>query len=102
MISEVVVTVIKLGSAPSDFYITETQVVAPGSGSYIGGNRQLVDVIRVANTFFRGVQNTGAVFSIFIVKISEVVVTRSGRVPITFTVYVPAGFDLETKIFPVV
>jgi hypothetical protein len=38
----------------------------------------------------------------FIVKIAEVVVTKSGRVPITFTVYVPAGFYYETVIFPVV
>ena len=37
----------------------------------------------------------------FIVKIAEVVVTRSGRVPITFTVYIPTGFDYETKILPV-
>ena len=38
---------------------------------------------------------------IFIVKISECFVARSGRVPITATVYVPAGFDLETMILPV-
>jgi hypothetical protein len=36
-----------------------------------------------------------------IVKISEVFVTRSGRVPITFTVYVPKGFNYETVMFPV-
>jgi hypothetical protein len=34
-------------------------------------------------------------------KLAEVVVTRSGRVPITFTVYVPTGFNYETKILPV-
>jgi hypothetical protein len=35
------------------------------------------------------------------VKTAEFDDTRSGRVPITFTVYVPAGFDFETKIVPV-
>jgi hypothetical protein len=35
------------------------------------------------------------------VKFSECVVARSGRVPITFTVYVPTGVDYETVIFPV-
>ena len=35
-----------------------------------------------------------------IMKIAEVVVTRSGRVPITFTVYVPTGFDYLTIIVP--
>jgi hypothetical protein len=33
-------------------------------------------------------------------KLAEVVVTKSGRVPITFTLYVPAGFKLETEILP--
>jgi hypothetical protein len=49
---------------------------------------------------FREVENSGTVFcSIVIVKIAEVVL-RSGRVPITFTVYVPTGFDYLTIIVP--
>jgi hypothetical protein len=41
------------------------------------------------------------VFTI-IVKISEVVDTRSGSFPITLIVHVAIGFDLETHIEPVV
>jgi hypothetical protein len=36
------------------------------------------------------------------VKISECVVARSRRAPITFTLYIPTGCDYETKILPVV
>ncbi len=50
------------------------------------------------------VLNTGGVFTaggvITIVKIAKVVVTKSGRVPITLIVYVPASFDYATNIFP--
>ena len=35
-------------------------------------------------------------------KTYDVVVQESGRVPITFIWYVPTGFEIETKIFPVV
>jgi hypothetical protein len=103
MVSEVVVNVIKLGSVfVAESFTTDTEVVAPVSGSVILGNGELVDVIRGAITLLKSDENTGTVFaSISIVKIAEVVVTRSGRVPITFTMYVPAGFDYETVIFPV-
>ncbi len=36
-----------------------------------------------------------------IVKSAEYVVTRSGRVPITFILYVPGSFLSETNIVPV-
>jgi hypothetical protein len=95
MVSEVVVNVIKLGSVfVAESFTTETEVVAPVSGSVILGNGELVDVIRGTVISVRGDEKTGTVFfRMFIVKIAEVVVTRSGRVPITFTVYVPTGFD---------
>jgi hypothetical protein len=87
MVSEVVVNVMKLGSDPVyESFTTDTEVVAPVSGSVILGNGELVDVIRGAITLLKSDENTGTVFaSIFIVKIAEVVVNRSGRVPITFT-----------------
>ena len=95
MVSEVVVNVIKLGSVfVAESFTTDTEVVAPVSGSVILGNGELVDVIRGAITLLKSDENTGTVFaSMIIMKIAEVVVTRSGRVPITFTWYVPTGFD---------
>ena len=49
-----------------------------------------------------GVEKTGIVFPfIVIVNIAEVVVTRSGRVPITLMQQVPNGFKVETNIAPV-
>jgi hypothetical protein len=36
------------------------------------------------------------------VNIYDVVVAKSGRLPNTFTVYVPAGLNYDTNIFPLV
>ena len=51
----------------------------------------------------KGDEKTGTVFfSKFSVNIAEVLVIRSGRMPITFMVQVPAGFNEDTYITPVV
>jgi hypothetical protein len=47
------------------------------------------------------VENTGAVFEIITVNISEYVVNY-GRVPIILTLYVPGGLNFDTIIFPVI
>ena len=60
-------------------------------------------LINCTFTSVRGVLNYGGLFDrIFIENISNVLVTRSGRVPIIFIELVPRGFNFETIILPVV
>ncbi len=92
----------KLGSYPENNSTTlEIEMISLGSASIILGNKKLYDVIRGTVKSFKGVSKYGVESDIIIVKIDEVVVIRSGRVPTTFIWYVPKGFYFKTVILPV-
>jgi hypothetical protein len=75
---------VKSGCYPEEFFTLSIEIISTRSGSYISADGILKDLFSGTVKLTRGVLYTGAVFKIMIVKISDVLDTRSGRVPVIF------------------